>query len=239
MNCVSPPEARLNSVNDQAALRSKSSGSLLDLRPDRIAPGTDVRRALSVTSTRRAGSFTGSVRSSKLLMIGKNCRVCADAKREGHDCDDCDDGRRAKRPNREAQIPPRLLEELAAPKYARPLLSKCKGFSVSEGWAATSRRRTLEGARVAPRDHYRAGGHQNVARMPNRMTRPGENPSVFAYGIGTQHARGAVVGIPVDQVRCEIDEPAPVAREELRMVERVVEQRRELQPEMVLRDTSL
>src|SRR5262245_2730538 len=55
-----------------------------------------------------------------------------------------------------------------------------------------------------------------------------------SYGPRTQHPGFAIVGILVDQQRREIDESTPIGREELRMVERVVEQRRELQPEMPL-----
>ena len=41
--------------------------------------------------------------------------------------------------------------------------------------------------------------------------------------------------IPIDQIRREIDEAASILREKLRMVERVVEQGRELQPEAIAR----
>src|SRR5205823_12604685 len=44
-----------------------------------------------------------------------------------------------------------------------------------------------------------------------------------------------VVRVPVDQIGREIDEAAAIPREKLGMVERVVEQRRQLQPEPIRR----
>src|SRR5215470_2761274 len=54
------------------------------------------------------------------------------------------------------------------------------------------------------------------------------------YGVGAEHTCRAIVWIPVDQKRRENDEAASILAEELRMVERVVEQRRQLQPETVV-----
>lgn len=60
-----------------------------------------------------------------------------------------------------------------------------------------------------------------------------------AVGVGTQDACDAVIRILVYQERREIHEPTSVPAKELRMVERVVEERRELQLEAILREDIL
>ena len=74
-----------------------------------------------------------------------------------------------------------------------------------------------------------SGAFRTGCRRPSRMTRPTEKPSTLADGIGVERGRDAVVGLAAEQVVGEVHEPAGAEPDgELRMVEGVVEQRREL-----------
>ncbi len=97
--------------------------------------------------------------------------------------------------------------------------------------------------RVAPAQGRGGGG---ATRRPGRLrtwpvspirkTLPGEKPSTLLMLSRPQHGGGAVVRVAVDEVRVQLPtKPLAVAGEELRVVEGVVEQGRELQAEAVSR----
>src|SRR6185295_3476330 len=83
---------------------------------------------------------------------------------------------------------------------------------------------------VAPR-----GGPRRLASESRSYADPedpsGREPLHVPYRARAEHGGAPVVRILVDEERCEVGEPTPVVREELRMVERVVQECGELEAE--------